>query len=341
MALFRSIEICAGAGGQAIGLESAGFKHAALIEIDKAACETLRLNRPAWNVIEGDVRQFSGAPFMGVELLAGGVPCPPFSIAGKQLGAEDERDLFPEMIRLAQEIEPQAILVENVRGLLGSRFDGYRNHILQTLWRMGYMGEWRLVDACNFGVPQTRARAVLAAMRRESWPFFQWPAAAKCAPSTVGEVLYGEMAQRGWRGAQAWREQASRIAPTLVGGSRKHGGPDLGPTRARQAWAHLGVDGLGVADEPPGPDFSGMPRLTVQMAALLQGFPKDWRFYGGKTAAYRQVGNAFPPPVAEAIGRALHKAVNRNKQHAKKASKKERLPDAPTRVLPQARGGDC
>jgi len=109
------------------------------------------------------------------------------------------------------------------------------------------------------------------------------------------------MASRGWPGADAWREKACSIAPTIVGGSLKHGGPDLGPTRAKKAWEALGVDGHGIVDEPPGPDFVGNPRLTVRMVARLQGFPDSWEISGSKTAAYRQVGNAFPPPVAHAV----------------------------------------
>lgn len=96
MSQFNSLEMCAGAGGQALGLEMAGFDHAALVELEPAACATLRLNRPAWNVIEDDLRRFDGRPYQGIDLVAGGVPCPPFSKAGKQLGAKDERDLFPE-----------------------------------------------------------------------------------------------------------------------------------------------------------------------------------------------------------------------------------------------------
>ena len=99
-----------------------------------------------------------------------------------------------------------------------------------------------------------------------------------------------------------WRDRANGIAPTIVGGSQKHGGPDLGPVRAKKAWSLLGVDAHGVASEPPGPDFDGEPRLTVPMVARLQGLPDSWIVVGRKTAAYRQVGNAFPPPVAEAVG---------------------------------------
>ncbi len=105
------IEICSGTGGQAIGLERAGFEALAYVEFDRHACETLRLNRPNWNVVEGDVRDFSAKEFKGVDLLAGGVPCPPFSKAGKQLGSNDERDLFPEALRLVDECRPKAVML--------------------------------------------------------------------------------------------------------------------------------------------------------------------------------------------------------------------------------------
>ena len=120
------IEICSGAGGQAIGLERAGFEALAHVEFDRHACETLRLNRPDWNVVEGDVRDFSAKEFKGVDLLAGGVPCPPFSKAGKQLGSNDERDLFPEALRLVDECRPKAVMLENVRGFLDAVFTDNR-----------------------------------------------------------------------------------------------------------------------------------------------------------------------------------------------------------------------
>src|SRR5262245_48553973 len=113
-----SIEICAGAGGQALGLEQAGFKHAAVVELDRHACATLRRNRPFWNTIQEDLTTWRAVPYRGrVDLFAGGVPCPPFSKAGKQLGADDDRDLFPTALRLIRECQPRAVLLENVRGL--------------------------------------------------------------------------------------------------------------------------------------------------------------------------------------------------------------------------------
>ena len=120
------------------------------------------------------------------------------------------------------------------------------------------------------------------------------------------------MARDGWPGAALWAENADKIAPTLVGGSRKHGGPDLGPTRARRDWERLGVDGRGIANELPGPDdpLDVLPRLTLRMAARIQGFPDSWQFFGRKTSVYRQIGNAFPPPVAAALGTSILSALH-------------------------------
>jgi DNA (cytosine-5)-methyltransferase 1 len=304
-----SIEICAGGGGQAIGLESAGFSHSAVVEIEPPACETLRLNRPDWNVVEGDIHDFTATSFKGIDLLAGGVPCPPFSKAGKQLGAEDERDLFPEAIRLVDECRPKAVMLENVRGLLDAVFDDYRSDIERQLHQLGYVSGWRLLNASDYGVSQLRPRAVLVGIHKGFADRFEWPTPAATTPVPVGDLLYDLMAAGGWRGADLWRAGADSIAPTLVGGSKKHGGPDLGPTRAKRAWASLGVDGHGIADAAPAPEFEGMPRLTTRMAARIQGFPDEWEFAGRKTAAYRQIGNAFPPPVARAVSERIAVAL--------------------------------
>ena len=124
------LEICAGAGGQACGLERAGFDHQAAVDIEDACTDTLRLNRPRWNVVTSDIREVDGRDYRGVDLLAGGVPCSPFSIAGKQLGADDERDLFPETVRIIREARPTAIMLENVPAFASARFDGYRVSML-------------------------------------------------------------------------------------------------------------------------------------------------------------------------------------------------------------------
>jgi DNA (cytosine-5)-methyltransferase 1 len=304
------LEICAGAGGQSLGLEQAGFSHVAAVELDSDACATLSRNREEWNVINQDVHEFDGYPYRGVDLLAGGVPCPPFSIAGKQLGADDERDLFPQALRLVEECQPDAVMLENVRGLSTARFAGYRERILARLHDLGYETSWQVLNACEFGVPQLRPRFILVALKPHIFQNFRWPNAVG-TPSTVGDALRDLMAADGWPGARGWAKRANGIGPTLVGGSRKHGGPDLGPTRAREGWRQLGVNGIGLADAPPrSTDPIGhTPKLTIPMAAVIQGFPLSWEFAGRKTAAYRQVGNAFPPPVAEAVGVSIRDAI--------------------------------
>jgi predicted RNA methylase len=148
-----TLELCAGTGGQALGLEQAGLEHAGLVELDSDACSTLRLNRPCWNVIEEDLNNFDGRPFKGVDVISGGLPCPPFSVAGKQLGTRDERNLFPAMIRLVDQIRPRAMMIENVRGILEAVFQDYRLYIATELKKLGYQTGWKLLNASDFGVP--------------------------------------------------------------------------------------------------------------------------------------------------------------------------------------------
>ncbi|MFE8006353.1 DNA cytosine methyltransferase [Streptomyces sp. NPDC057418] len=382
-----SIEICAGAGGQAIGLHKAGFKHLALVEIDQHAVATLRENirlldgwsweREYCDVVSGDVNEFLPIPVKGnsesglknpvkflgrplekgdLDLLAGGVPCPPFSHAGKQLGKDDERDLFPRMLQLVEELEPKAVMIENVRGIKDAKFVDYRTYIEARLQGgrakrpetdeeeyfagFGYrVCEWEVLEASDFGVPQLRPRAVLVAIREDVLRDikFVWPTPTG-SPRSVFDALEesmderyepylaagGEVAEKAQRCLDKWKNDASLaastkkdggVAPTLVGGSKKHGGADLGPSRAKAAWKQLGVSGMGVAnnyeqgEKKKSQDRDlfgeGGPMLTVEQAAIIQGFPPEWKFTGGKTAQYRQVGNAFPPPVAEAVGRAI------------------------------------
>ena len=307
------VEICAGAGGQALGLENAGFEHVALVEYESEYCAVLRKNNPSWNVICGDVREFDGSPYVGVDLLAGGVPCPPFSVASKQLGKDDERDLFPEAIRLISEIKPKAVMLENVRGLLDSKFEEYRTSILRRIDELGYDVQIKLLHASDYGVPQIRPRVVIIGIKKELQKKFQYPAAFKDPAPTVGDAIGDLMAANGWNGVEAWKRQANTVAPTIVGGSKKHGGPDLGPTRARRAWAALAVDGSGVANTAPAYDFVGNPKLTKEMIAVIQGFPRNWNFGKKKTAACRMIGNAFPPPVAMAVGQQIMRCLNDEK----------------------------
>lgn len=343
MAGFSSIELCAGAGGQALGLHRAGFQHVALVEWDRDACESLRRNGVrlgAWSdsaVHQADLHTWETTSEPGsVDLLAGGVPCPPFSIAGRQLGEDDERDLFPALLNLVESLQPRAVQVENVRGLLAHRFDGYRQQVDERLADLGYTSHWQLLNACDFGVPQLRPRTIMVALKSGDDKHFTWPEGSAGEAPTVGQTLLPSMSSAGWKQARAWAKQADQIAPTLVGGSRKHGGPDLGPTRARRAWDRLGVNGLGLADSVPAPDFVGKPKLTVSQAAMLQGFPADWVIYGRKTSAYRQVGNAFPPPVAEAVGKAIIQAFEASNASGAKSTRPITVSTARRRVAQSA-----
>jgi DNA (cytosine-5)-methyltransferase 1 len=374
-----SVEICAGAGGQAVGLHDAGFNHLALVEWDPHAVETLKANVSGWpgwskkraNALEPmDVKDFLESDVCArlelepedLDLLAGGVPCPPFSLAGKRLGEDDERDLFPAALKIVKALRPKAVMIENVRGILEPPevFIDYRKRILDDLRDYGYAvpeiedhwlpekqdiemrSVWRRLDARDFGVPQLRPRAILVAIRKdileESGVEFVWPVRLKGGEVTVLDELdesmklrcrkfwnknyEGKPPARGERTGKdvydTWRHNAEEavkagkgVAPTLVGGSKKHGGADLGPTRAKRAWEDMGVNAMGVAnalkDCDPERDLfrPAGPMLTVEQAAIIQGFPDGWNFQGQKTAKYRQVGNAFPPPVAEAVGRAI------------------------------------
>ena len=317
MRSYSSIELCAGGGGQALGLEMAGFHHLRLLEYEPDFCKTLRLNRPNWNVLCGDIRDVVLEDFPHCDLLAGGVPCPPFSIAGKQKGERDERNMFPAALAIVRASKPRAVLFENVKGLASAKFADYRESILAELHTLNYEVTCQILEASDFGVPQLRPRFFIVALRPRDMVHFRWPKAKiqRDLAETFGDLLM----EKGWPGAiVAVQRLRGKIAPTLVGGSKKHGGPDLGPTRARKAWAELGIQGNGIANALPTAEDSEslQPKLTLRMAARVQGFPDNWMFWGTKTTQYRQVGNALPPPVACAIGTAIRIAFERSDQNA-------------------------
>ena len=293
-------ELFAGAGGFALGLQSAGFRHRWLIDNDRDSYETLRSNKPHWPVTQGDVRDLDPSSASGADLLACGLPTP----------SGDDSDLADYVANITEASRPRALLLETVADFARSRYSEIRGRLVRRLEALGYAHSERVLYSASFGVPQLRPRAFLVALRDDQLVDFTWPSGGRQAP-TVGDVLREEMAARGWTGATRWADEANTIAPTLVGGSRKHGGADLGPTGSKTAWRTLRVNPTSIADDPPAASSPEMasPRLTLRMVALLQGFEPSWRFFGGKTSVYRQITSALPPPTGSAVAEAVAHAL--------------------------------
>ncbi|MEI5011487.1 DUF6339 family protein [Streptomyces sp. PmtA] len=312
---FRSVEVCAGAGAQALGLEEAGFDPVLLIDSKADACFTIDLNRPDWDVVCMDVVQFHPSmrpDTVGVDLISGGLPRVRSGASSGRGDDSEERAVLRAVIALTRDIRPKALLVENVPDLVeGLDFLADRTWIEEELRGAGYRTDWHVLNAADFGVPQNRSSGFLIALQEPYFARFSWPVPEEKPSPTVGQVLGASMAAQGWAGAERWIKGADRAAPALVGGSDRRGGADLGPTGSKKAWAALGVNGSSLGDEPPGADFpaDGHPRLTVDQAAMIQAIPADWRLFGGKTSRYRQIGHAMPPPLATAVGRAIATAL--------------------------------
>jgi DNA (cytosine-5)-methyltransferase 1 len=307
------LEICAGAGGQALGLEAAGFHHVGLVELDPDAAATMRHNQPDWPVIESDVRGIDLSRFKGVDLLAGGIPCQPFSSSGRRKGRDDERDLFPEALRLVKELRPRAVMFENVTGLFNFAHTTHRLQILAQLQQLGYDAEWRVLSGIEFGLSQKRNRAILVGFRRGAIHRFRWPEAVTSvatAPS-VGETLRDLMAANGWEHADRWARTACGHCLTLIGGSKLKSGIDLAQEKSREAWRRVGIDpnGRAYSAPPAGTPANHMPKLTLEMMARLQDFPDTWTFQGPDLHKFHQIANAFPPRMARTMGLAVMRAL--------------------------------
>ncbi|GAA2886453.1 DNA cytosine methyltransferase [Streptomyces mexicanus] len=316
------VDVCSGAGGLALGLERAGFEPRLLLDEDDDACRTLRANRPHWNVLRADLLDFDPSEHpktYDVDLLSAGLPRVKSSATVGRTDSGAEERLLKATVYLVHAIRPRAVLIENVPGLAhADEYQKFRDFAYAELTHLGYEFSWFVVNAVDYGVPQNRKQGVLVAVERGRAEAFRPPAPTVREPRTVGDALGASMASRGWPDAARWAAQADQPAPTLVGGSKNRGGADLGPTGAKRKWATMGVDGHTVGNEVPGPDFvwdpalgrDGMVKITVEQAALLQSFPESWQIAGLKTARYRQVGHATPPPVGEALGRAVAEALD-------------------------------
>lgn len=316
-----SLEICAGAGGLAMGLETAGFHPVALVERNHHACNTLRANKLGWRVLEMDLRDFVAQEHPGtydVDLISAGLPRVKSAAAVKRAEDRYERELLEATVWLVTEVQPKAVLIENVPALVNDdAFSDVREFVSQELEHLGYSLHWHVLNAGDFGLAQERKMGLLAALRAEHSDRFSWPEAPGTPSPTVGAALWKSMAARGWRDAAAWAAQADRAAPAIVGGSERRGGADLGPTGTKRAWARMGINGGGIGNEVPPADYrwdphgdvKDLPKLTLEQVAILQGFPSRWQLLGGKTAAYRQLGHATPPPVARAVGARLAAAL--------------------------------
>lgn len=332
---FTTLELFAGAGGLALGMEKAGFSHIMLNEIDHSACETLRCNRPHWNVVENDIHEIDFRPFYGkVDLLTGGFPCQAFSFAGKRLGFEETRGtLFFELARAVKECKPKVFLAENVKGLL--EHDGGRTLqvIKNVIAEIGYtLIEPKVLRALQYDVPQKRERLILIAVRNDisANVKFEWPCVSDkyrtlrdaffagdlfdCdVPASPGQA-YPESKRKVMELVPEggdWRNLPAEIAKEYMKGSYNLGGGKTGMAR-RLAMdeASLTLTCAPAQKQTERCHPSETRPLTVREYARIQTFPDNWNFCGSLSAQYKQIGNAVPVNLSWAIGRSLIRLFN-------------------------------
>ncbi|MEW2522642.1 DNA cytosine methyltransferase [Actinacidiphila alni] len=316
------VDVCSGAGGLALGLERAGYTPRLLLDSEASACDTLAANRPHWNVLQTDLLDFDPVDHpevYDVDLLAAGLPRVKSSATVTRRSSDTELRLIEATAYLVHAVQPRALIIENVPTLVDQdSLAPIRDFLHEELEHLGYGLTWFTLNASDFGVPQDRVQGILVAVKQRWASAFRPPRPTVHEHVSVGEALAPSMRSRGWQGADHWAAQATSVAPTLVGGSKAHGGADFGPTGTKAKWGRIGVYTKSFGNEPPDPGFrwdpslgdKGLVRITVDQAALLQGFPEAWRISGLKTARYRQIGHATPPPVGEALGRAVAEALN-------------------------------
>lgn len=332
---FTSIELFAGGGGLALGMEKAGFHHLLLNEFDHNACETLRSNRPEWNVVEGDVHEIDFTPFKDkVDFLSGGFPCQAFSYAGKRLGFEETRGtLFFELARAVKEIRPKVFMGENVKGL----FEHDKGRTLQTIKNvineLGYtLIEPRVLRSIQYDVPQKRERLILIAVRNDIAPYvqFKWPDVSPSVRTLRDAFFAGSLYETDvpLSAGQKYPESKYKVMKLVPEGGDWRNLPENVAREYMKGSYILGGGKTGMArrlamDEPSltltcAPAQKQTERchpietrpLTVREYARIQTFPDDWQFCGNLTAQYKQIGNAVPVNLAWAIGRSLIRLFN-------------------------------
>jgi DNA (cytosine-5)-methyltransferase 1 len=323
MSGIKTIELFAGAGGLALGMEYAGLESVALIEIDKYACDSLKHNRPGWNVVNEDVRNIDFTQFQA-DVIVGGFPCQAFSYAGKKMGFEDTRGtLFFEFARAVKEIEPKMFLAENVRGIINHDNGRTLSTILSVLSELGYDVKYKLVNAVNYGVPQKRERVLIVGTRSDLKLTFHFPReyrrivtlreALKNVPQSEG-MKYSEKRREILKlvpPGGCWRNLPMELQKSFMGKSYYSGGGRTGMAR-RMSW-----------DEPSltlttSPSQKQTERchpeetrpFTVREYARIQTFPDWWEFKGSVGEQYKQIGNAVPVKLAYRVGQQIIACLN-------------------------------
>ena len=311
------LELFAGAGGLALGIEQAGLETIGLVEIDADCVETLRINRPEWNVIHSSVEDMDYSQFEGVDIISGGFPCQAFSYSGKGLGFLDERgNLFFEMMRPIRELRPKVVLAENVQGLMSHNKGKTIAKILGSLREEGYSVHYQLVNAVNFRVPQKRKRLIIIAVLGEVLiPPIPVPEEAE---KTIGEALQGCPKSPGASYSKAkqkvmemvppggcWTSLPDEVQREYMGASygwASNQGGRRGMAR-RMSWSEPSLTVLCSPSQKQTERChpSETRPFTIRESARLQSFPDTWEFAGGIGSQYKQIGNAVPVKLAEAI----------------------------------------
>lgn len=313
----RTVELFAGAGGLALGLELAGLTTEALIEIDKAACETLKHNRPQWNVINEDVRNIDFSKYKGVDVVTGGFPCQAFSYAGKKLGFDDVRGtMFFEFARAIKEIRPKMFIGENVRGLINHDNGRTLKTIIDILTEMGYNVRYELLNAVNYGVPQKRERIIIVGTLPEYE--FNFPKPEERIV-TLKDALYNVPKSEGMQYSAnrkrilemvppggCWRDLPEDVQKEFMGKSYYSGGGRTGMAR-RLSWDEpsltLTTSPSQKQTERCHPDE--IRPFTVREYARIQTFPDYWEFIGTISNRYKQIGNAVAVRMAYKLGKSI------------------------------------